>query len=120
MDRAIILSNNTKFRFKEMLYFLLGDEYAIATHDGGLNYILTRKKRATINDPINCLDFTWLELCTTILPEKLGMEFLIIPVNDSEFNLAEYLLEYYDSRKEKFIDEIVDNPYALDGEWLGV
>lgn len=112
MDKSIELQQITKSKFKEMLTFLLGEEYYIATHDGGFNYILTKKYRD--KDERVCLDCTWMELCMTLVPKRLGMKFLIIPVDDDEFNIAEYLLNYYNSKKEEFIDEIC-NPYDMDG-----
>ncbi len=115
MHRDIVLSNDMKFRFKEMLCFLLEEDYHIVTHDGGLNYILTRKKKNR-DDPFECEDFTWLELCITVVPQRLGMDFLIVPVGDDKFNIAEYLLDYYNEKKEKFIDEMAYNPFALDGD----
>lgn len=46
--------------------------------------------------------YHWTELCLSLIPQKLGVNYLIIPIKDPDYNLADYLVDYYN---EMFIRE---------------
>lgn len=122
------LTINESIRFKEMISELLGDKYKIVTHDGGLSYSLFEKNGNGASQRTIYSCTPWFELCITIIPETLGMRYLVFPISDPTFNLAEYMINYYNEMKSKFDEKISteilnmdlsneddSNPYALDG-----
>lgn len=129
MTNGLNLSNEKKHKLKQLIIQLVGDDYNVVTHDSGNTYSIYKKQKGggNRNDRYDLYDRTWLELCVAFIPQKLGMTCLVIPTNDPEFNLADYLLQYYEDlekNKESVVDEItevdnidyaVESGYNLDG-----
>lgn len=116
MEIQMTIDQTTKNELKLLLDLISKDEYRVMTNDRGETYMFVHQgtKKATY-----CL--TWLELCINYIPKRLGINYMIIPMNDG-FNVARYLIDYYNdlsSNANKEIsypeEETTDNPYALDG-----
>ena len=99
MHKSIILKNKYKLPFRDLVLELLGDEFTIKSYDLEFYHLTSIKSVEGIH---MSYDQHWTELAIGVMPEKLGMPYLIIPINDQHFNLAEYLISYY--------EDMVNNP----------
>jgi hypothetical protein len=109
------ISKGLKLELSKLINKLAEGEYKVMTHDGGDTYMFLNHKSSNRA----ATSVSWSDLCINYIPRKLGIDYLIIPTNN-EFNIARFLIDYYNDmienkNKEIIISEDDSNPYALDG-----
>lgn len=110
-----VMTKSLKADLCKLIKILAEGEYKVMTADGGDTYMFSSMEK---NNRV-ASSVSWSDLCIGYIPKKLGIQYLIIPTNN-EFNIAKYLIDYYNDlvqaqQKELIVDEDTNNPYALDG-----
>ncbi len=91
MQQIVIMKKGTKMDLEILINELFCGEFNITTHDKEY-YMFYDKEKPELE-----YHYHWTELCLTHIPEALGINYIIIPLNDPKYNLAEYMIDYYKS-----------------------
>ncbi len=88
---------------KTLISELFGQDYEINSNDGEY-YIFEAHDKHTAT---TSWYFHWTELCLFNIPEKLGINYLILPINNPDYNVAQYLVDYYNDMYTKASEKAV-------------